>query len=624
MPPRPQALWATLVADGQALSDALSDGRDPNAWDEHGRTALQAALHEALVLRSAEDGDPLASVRRLLAAGADPNRRSSEVLAHPLNDAVGDSEVHVEAVSLLLDAGADPDASRNGGGQTALHQVARLRFDRAIDLATRLLAAGASVHVPDGKGLTPLGTALDAEAFGRETRMAALLAQHYQPARDEKQQDFLSAVHHARPDVVRLLVGRGAERARLKKPAQLMAAALLGDLGAARALLAAGVRPDAFKGLGDKRNGYTSVLAVAAREGHAEIVRALLDQGASVDQGYHSATALLAAAERGHAEIVSTLLAAGATNGRLALAGAAERGHLAVLEALLAAGAAPRLYAITRAASGRQLAALDRLLAAYPESAEPEPGFDAVMVALVRDGARDVLERLLRIPTLRAARSDDGKTLVEVARESGHDELAASLLAQGAPAASDRLAEVLGRWRAALATHRRDWPEWASLEHLAAEEAWRLEVVHGADRLVHRSRELSVGVLPDDGAITPGWLRPLYELMPAREHLNRTGGLVAEAIFDLPLSRERCPAATRIPRGTRGLQLTRRGAPMGVDGKDDVLGLSSGVFRAVGPLEPFVRYCVGEVLAGRWWDAGLKDEAGLAAHGLRSLARMPD
>jgi ankyrin repeat protein len=69
---------------------------------------------------------------------------------------------------------------------------------------------------------------------------------------------------------------------------------------------------DAYAKIDQLVNGYTPLYA-AARNGHLEIVQALLKAGASVNKANHlGETPLYIAAENGHVKIVRTLIEAGA------------------------------------------------------------------------------------------------------------------------------------------------------------------------------------------------------------------------------------------------------------------------------------------------------------------------
>jgi Ankyrin repeats (3 copies)/Ankyrin repeats (many copies) len=96
--------------------------------------------------------------------------------------------------------------------------------------------------------------------------------------------------------------------------------------------------------------GTTTVLHVAARQGHTAVVRVLLESGAVVDaRDGEVATPLHHASQYGHDEVVALLLAANASveprriGGGTPLHTAAAWGRYTVVKRLLAAGANPNV-----------------------------------------------------------------------------------------------------------------------------------------------------------------------------------------------------------------------------------------------------------------------------------------
>jgi ankyrin repeat protein len=107
-----------------------------------------------------------------------------------------------------------------------------------------------------------------------------------------------------------------------------------------RQLLDAGARVDI------RTAGGKTALIQAARNGHVDIVRTLLDAGAEVDETSDGVTALWWAAATGATDLVTALLLAGADvrvrspAGATALMIAERRGYHAIVEVLAAPSAA--------------------------------------------------------------------------------------------------------------------------------------------------------------------------------------------------------------------------------------------------------------------------------------------
>jgi ankyrin repeat protein len=216
----------------------------------------RAAPHAGGVLLSA-----------LVALGAAPAGESGRLL-----DAVkrGDRQA---VRTLLPDGVASPHANaEDADGTTALHWAVH-RGD--LEMADRLLAAGASAGTPNRFGVRPI---LVAAAAGDASLIGRLL--------------------DAGADPNTALNGETA----------LMRAARAGQVEALGRLLDAGARIDAV----ESWRGQTALMWAAA-EGHVPVVKTLVARGA--DLGARSAlgfTALLFAVRQGHIEVTAALLEAGA------------------------------------------------------------------------------------------------------------------------------------------------------------------------------------------------------------------------------------------------------------------------------------------------------------------------
>lgn len=272
----------------------------------------------------------------------------------------------VAAVRALIQQKADVNVPQ-ADGATALHWAAHWNDLDAVDA---LLRAGARVNVLNDLGVAPLFLActnasaplvdrllqagadsnvkgarvpalLECARTGSVAAVRALLDHKAgvnvkEPLRD--QTALMWAIANAHPDVVRLLIDRGADvhaRSRVTRavinranPNDIMAstvgevslgggtpllfAARHGDVKSTEMLLGAGA--DVNEILADG----TSALTVAVHSGHRALALFLLDRGANaniIGSGY---TALHAAVLRGDLQVVNALLAHGALiNSRL-------------------------------------------------------------------------------------------------------------------------------------------------------------------------------------------------------------------------------------------------------------------------------------------------------------------
>jgi ankyrin len=286
---------------------------NPAAVDRHQRSPLSVA---------AEKGNA-DIVEALLDAGAPINHfneRGQTVLT--VSCAFG----HVEVANTLLQRKADPllfsdVKGTNRGVDTALIAACR---SNSLELVQKLLEVGVDPNhrppITDKSGnLDPWSPLIESSANGRDAIVSELLMAKANPNMNLK--------GNASP---------------------LYFSACNGHLESTQLLIKHGARMDDAD-LSNGRNG----LWWAAKEGHAEIVRYLLDVGASVNHQLHEraeragTSPLHMAATHGHAECVSILLEKRADHtlaemkgGNTALHLAAGGGHCEVIQFLLASGAA--------------------------------------------------------------------------------------------------------------------------------------------------------------------------------------------------------------------------------------------------------------------------------------------
>jgi ankyrin repeat protein len=340
---------AAMRGDSAAVRALVQQHADVNAAEGDGMTALHWA---------AERGDAeLAAL--LLASGAKPGAVTRIGGHTPLHVAARTGQAAV--VKQLLAAHADVNAVTTTGA-APIHFAAASGSAESVAL---LLGAGADANAREPQwGQTPL---MFAAAAGRTAAVKALLAGGAQVATTAKVVD-ISARNREDSAESR------ARNARVAEIQRQLAAARGGTAGgpAARGRGRgddSGNEPEplGYADLVGAQGGLTALL-LAAREGRADTVMALLDGGAGIDQVSASdhTSPLLMATINGHFDLAAALLARGADVRLASDAGATplygvlnmqwapkarhpqpahymqqKTGYLELAEAFLAAGADP-------------------------------------------------------------------------------------------------------------------------------------------------------------------------------------------------------------------------------------------------------------------------------------------
>ncbi|KXZ48898.1 hypothetical protein GPECTOR_24g187 [Gonium pectorale] len=314
-----------------------------------------------------------------------------------------------ELVQLMLDAGADPWVDERRGGRTVLHETARNGHIEALRLLVRK-AKQSDLDVADKNGDTPL----------------------------------MHAAYQGNVEAARILLDAGANSSR----AALVKTLYSGSADMVKMLLdGAKLKPGGTDGM--------TALMMAAKGGHVEVVKDLLDAGADLyARDRNGMGALMMAAKGGHVEVVKVLLAAARAdvnaadmNGMTALMMAAKGGHVEVVKVLLAARADVNAAdmdgttALTMAAKGGHVEVVKVLLAAAGANVNAADMNGTTALTMAAKGGHVEVVKVL----LAAARADvnaadmDSKTPLMHAAQADCVEVVKELLEAGADArAADR------------------------------------------------------------------------------------------------------------------------------------------------------------------------------------------
>jgi len=241
-----------------------------------GASTLFAADADLRLPAAAMNRD-VATVKALLAEGADPNTRG-QYDTPALHWLIRVDEL--DTVKLLLEAGADP----NG---TASHGVSPLSLavnNGNAAMVRLLLQAGADARASEPSGETLL---MVAAAVGVADSVAALL--EHGAVVDARDPDYdqtalMLAAREGHPEVASLLLAKGADvnaRTKVGEAPPFIAPNSVPGFGFGIGILRGGVPKD--RGRREPQPGGMTPLLYAARHNHVDTAQVLLDAGAELD-----------------------------------------------------------------------------------------------------------------------------------------------------------------------------------------------------------------------------------------------------------------------------------------------------------------------------------------------------
>jgi len=335
---------AAMNGNRDAVRSLLKDGADVNTAQADGMTALHWA---------AQKGDvELAKVLLYASANVRATTRIGAYTPLLIASRNGDAAM----IDTLLQAGSDPNGATTNGTTALMLASAAGK----LDAVTVLIGGGANVHARENvKGETALAFAA---AYGRADVVRALTAAKADPMVTTKVVDLES---FAREEQERFAAERAAQGRGGRG----------GEPGAQAA--GRGAQGPQIAGVNRQYNytelvgywGGMSPLHLAARQGHVEAAKALLDAGADVNQPVagDKTSPMLIAIINGHFDLAKYLLDKGANPNQPQDA----NGATPLYAALNCQWAAKALYPQPRAYEQQQLSYLDLMKALLEKGADP-------------------------------------------------------------------------------------------------------------------------------------------------------------------------------------------------------------------------------------------------------------
>jgi ankyrin repeat protein len=352
---------------------------------DHDETGFRPAAHRwhlvDELIHAVERGDALA-VAALLRAGAD--REAVTELEGPTVLMLAAEAGNLDVVRALVEGGANVDAEADEG------DLYRFLDEDELDVfqsgVSALLYADLKGHRAVYDYLYPL---TDPDLQREVERASEALRRYRESAQGDPPRALLKAARNGSADEVRALLDAGVDPNALdvRRNSALWEAVAFrpqggdGVLAVVDLLLAAGADPNIRNALGD------TPLSIAAVRPAPDLLRVLIEAGADPSvAGFQGMTPLIGAAESGLAENVSVLVAAGAAlrardaRGGTAYGYARWCKHQAVVDLLGDAGAVREsTQQLVDAAAGGRIDRVERLIAAgadVRDYAKPEPDLE--------------------------------------------------------------------------------------------------------------------------------------------------------------------------------------------------------------------------------------------------------
>jgi len=206
--------------------------------------------------------------------------------------------------------------------------------------------------------------------------------------------------------------------------------------------IAAALRDGADVNAADSE-GRTS-LYIASREGHVDVIKALVAAGADVHRARDGHTPLYIATQNGHVGAIMALLAGGAAvncankNGATPLHIASQKSHVAAIKALLSGGAsvnagmADGSTPLHIASQWGHVEALEALVAGGADVKRPDKKGAAALHIASQSGHAGVIRGLVAGGADANAANCDGETPLCIAAQFGHVGAVKALLVGGA------------------------------------------------------------------------------------------------------------------------------------------------------------------------------------------------